>query len=76
MNDTLQNVTQGSQDQGHKLIVEKDVWIALRDGGRLCADIFRPDTATHVPVIANITVYQKNKLWIPPRTSTKKPTPT
>ena len=44
----------GSQDKGHKLIVEKDVWIPLRDGGSLCADIFRPDTTAKVPVIANI----------------------
>ena len=49
------------------MIVEKDVKIPLRDGGYLYADIFRPDTATEkFPAIANITVYNKDKLWIPP----------
>ena len=76
MSDKSPNVTQqGSQDLGHKLIVEKDVWIPLRDGGRLCADIFRPDTKTKVPVIANITVYQKDKLWIPPADLDEKANP-
>ena len=67
--------TNVSQPKSHKLIVEKDVWIPLRDGGRLCADIFRPDTPTKVPVIANITVYQKNKLWIPPADLDEKANP-
>ena len=64
-----------SQPQPHKLIIEKDVWIPLRDGGRLCADIYRPDTATKVPVIANISVYQKDKLWIPPADLEEKANP-
>ena len=32
-----------SQPKDYKLIVEKDVWIPLRDGSLICADIFRPD---------------------------------
>ena len=56
-----------SQPKEHGMIVEKDVKISLRDGGYLYADIFRPDTATEkFPAIANITVYNKDKLWIPP----------
>ena len=56
-----------SQPKEHGMIVEKDVKIPLRDGGYLYADIFRPDTATEkFPAIANITVYNKDKLWIPP----------
>ena len=56
-----------SQPKDHGMIVEKDVKIPLRDGGYLYADIFRPDTATEkFPAIANITVYNKDKLWIPP----------
>ena len=37
-------MTQGemSQPKDYKMIVEKDVWIPLRDGTRICADIFRP----------------------------------
>ena len=55
-----------SQPKDHGMIVEKDVKIPLRDGGYLCADIFRPDSAEKFPAIANITVYNKDKLWIPP----------
>jgi predicted acyl esterase len=56
-----------SQPKDHGMIVEKDVKIPLRDGGYLYADIFRPDTVTEkFPAIANITVYNKDKLWIPP----------
>ncbi len=56
-----------SQPKDHGMIVEKDVKIPLRDGGYLYADIFRPDSVTEkFPAIANITVYNKDKLWIPP----------
>jgi putative CocE/NonD family hydrolase len=55
-----------SQPRDHKLIVEKDVQIPMRDGTLLYADIFRPDTADKVPAIMNISVYQKDKLWVPP----------
>jgi putative CocE/NonD family hydrolase len=55
-----------SQPRDHKLIVEKDVQIPMRDGTLLYADIFRPDTAEKVPAIMNISVYQKDKLWVPP----------
>jgi len=51
----------------HGMIVEKDVQIPLRDGGYVCADIFRPDDMSEkFPAIANITVYNKDKLWVPP----------
>ncbi len=56
-----------SQPKDHGMIAEKDVKIPLRDGGYLYADIFRPDTVDEkFPAIANITVYNKDKLWIPP----------
>jgi predicted acyl esterase len=55
-----------SQPRDHKLIVEKDVQIPLRDGTLLYADVFRPDTTERVPAIMNISVYQKDKLWVPP----------
>ena len=38
----------------------------MRDGTLLYADVFRPDTTEKVPVIINISVYQKDKLWVPP----------
>ncbi|MFN7086265.1 MAG: CocE/NonD family hydrolase [Burkholderiales bacterium] len=56
-----------SQPRDYKLIVEKDVQIPLRDGTILYADIFRPDGgAERFPAIMNISVYQKDKVWIPP----------
>jgi predicted acyl esterase len=59
--------THQSQVRDHGMIIEKDVQIPLRDGGFLYADIFRPDTSDEkFPAIANITVYNKDKLWIPP----------
>jgi len=60
------DATRVSQPRDHKLIVEKDVQIAMRDGTILYADVFRPDTPEKVPVIFNISVYQKDKLWVPP----------
>ncbi len=60
-------ISEISQPKDYGMIVEKDVKIPLRDGGYLYADIFRPDIATEkFPAIANITVYNKDKLWIPP----------
>jgi uncharacterized protein len=59
--------TQVSQPQEVGLLVEKDVAIPARDGTILYADVFRPDVgAARVPALMNISVYQKDKLWIPP----------
>ena len=56
-----------SQPRDYKMIVEKDVQIPMRDGTTLYADIFRPDAGKeHFPAIMNISVYQKDKLWVPP----------
>jgi len=64
-----------SQPRAWKLIVEKDVKIPMRDGTILYADIFRPDTTEKVPVILNVSVYQKDKLWIPPEDLEEKANP-
>ena len=58
---------QVSQPRDYKMIVEKDVQIPMRDGTLLYADIFRPDGGDErFPAIMNISVYQKDKLWVPP----------
>jgi len=63
--DTYDGPISKPQDWG--MIIERDVAIPLRDGGVLYADIFRPDTdAEKFPALMNISVYQKDKLWIPP----------
>ena len=65
-----------SQPKHAKLIIEKDVQIPLRDGTLLCADIFRPDSGSEkVPAIMNISVYQKDKLWVPPADLEEKANP-
>ena len=56
-----------SQPRECKMIIEKDVPIPMRDGTLLYANIFRPDGAgERFPAIMNISVYQKDKLWVPP----------
>ncbi|MES2562122.1 MAG: CocE/NonD family hydrolase [Pseudomonadota bacterium] len=64
--DTSEKTARVSQPQDVKLIVEKDVRIPMRDGSLLYADVFRPDTREKAPVLFNIGVYQKDKLWVPP----------
>jgi predicted acyl esterase len=65
-----------SPPQDYPLVVEKDVPIPLRDGTVLYADIFRPDGGEQrFPAIANISVYQKDKLWIPPPDLEEAPNP-
>ena len=59
--------TRVSQLRDHKLIVEKDVKVAMRDGTIIYADVFRPETTERVPVILNVSVYQKDKLWVAAR---------
>jgi predicted acyl esterase len=65
-----------SQPRDYRLIVEKDVKIPMRDGTLLYADIFRPDGgAERFPAIMNISVYQKDKVWIPPADLEEKANP-
>src|SRR5436190_20223134 len=64
-----------SQPRDWKLIVEKDAQVPMRDGTILYADIFRPDTTEKVPVLLNISVYQKDKLWVPPEDLEEKANP-
>ncbi len=73
MNDKTAKV---SQPKNYKLVIEKDVLIPMRDGTLLYADIFRPDSgADKVPAIMNISVYQKDKLWVPPADLEEKANP-
>jgi uncharacterized protein len=64
--DSPEQKTHVSQPRDLKLIIEKDVQVPMRDGTLLYADVFRPDTTDKVPIIINIGVYQKDKLWVPP----------
>jgi uncharacterized protein len=65
-----------SQPKDYRLIVEKDVQIPMRDGTILYADIFRPDGGgERFPALMNISVYQKDKLWVPPADLEEKANP-
>lgn len=57
----------------YELRIEKDVEIALRDGVRLRADIFRPGAGGRFPALVNIGAYHKDKVWVPPPDLEEKP---
>ena len=59
----------------YDLVIEKDIEIALRDGVRLTADVFRPKGGGKFPVLINIGAYQKDKLWVPPPDLEEEPNP-
>ena len=48
----------------YKMRIEKDVDVPMRDGANLKADVFRPDADGQFPVLINMGIYQKDKLWI------------
>jgi predicted acyl esterase len=59
----------------HRLLVEKDVDVPMRDGARLKADVFRPGDDGKFPAILNLGPYQKDKVWVPPEALEEKPNP-
>jgi len=65
-----------SQPKHARMVIEKDVQIPMRDGTVLYADIFRPEAGNEkFPAIMNISVYQKDKLWVPPADLEEKANP-
>lgn len=46
---------------GGDILIEKDVWIPLRDGIRLSANVYRPKGSGPFPVVLALTAYDKNK---------------
>ncbi|HSQ04161.1 MAG TPA: CocE/NonD family hydrolase [Burkholderiales bacterium] len=59
----------------YRMTLEKDVDIPMRDGARLKADVFRPEGEGRFPVLINMGIYQKDKLWVPPHDLEEKPNP-
>ncbi len=51
----------------YKVRVEKDVFIRMRDGTRIAADIYRPDAEGEFPALLSTSCYGKGiqKLPIP-----------
>ncbi len=67
--------TQALSRPRHKMTIEKDVKIKMRDGAILYADIFRPKGTGKFPAIVNISAYQKDKVWVPPADLEEKANP-
>ena len=59
----------------YKMKIEKDVDIPMRDGTILKADVFRPDAPGTFPVLMNMGIYQKDKVWVPPHDLEEGPNP-
>lgn len=45
--------------------IEKDVWVTMRDGVRVCVDIFRPDAPGKFPALYASSPYQKDLVYLP-----------
>ncbi|MEI8153673.1 MAG: CocE/NonD family hydrolase, partial [Hyphomicrobiales bacterium] len=69
------NIEVKPSDTAHKLKIERDVDVPMRDGARLKADVFRPDDGGKFPALLNLGPYQKDKLWVPPAQLAEKATP-
>lgn len=53
-----------SQPQ-YKMVVEKDVYITMRDGVKIAVDIFRPESAGACPALYATSAYQKDLVEFP-----------
>jgi putative CocE/NonD family hydrolase len=52
--------SQGAENPTYQVTVEKNIAASMRDGTKLYADIYRPDTSEKVPVILIRTPYSKD----------------
>ena len=49
----------------YKMIVEKDVFVTMRDGIKVAVDIFRPDAPGKFPALYATSAYQKDLIYLP-----------
>ena len=49
----------------YKMVVEKDVFVTMRDGTRVAVDIFRPDAPGEFPSLYATSAYQKDLSYLP-----------
>ena len=47
------------------MVVEKDVFVTMRDGARVAVDIFRPDAPGEFPALYATSAYQKDLAYLP-----------
>jgi uncharacterized protein len=43
-----------------KMVADKDVMVPMRDGVKLCVDIYRPDTSEKLPALLAFAIYNKD----------------
>jgi putative CocE/NonD family hydrolase len=53
-----------SQPQ-HDIVLEEDVWVAMRDGVRLCVDVYRPEAEGKFPALVSWSWYGKDSEKLP-----------
>ncbi len=75
MQDQVKDRQNNLSQPTYKMKIEKDVDIPMRDGTILKADVFRPDAPGTFPVLMNMGIYQKDKLWVPPHDLEEGPNP-
>jgi len=49
----------------YKMVVERDVYVTMRDGTRVACDIFRPDSPGEFPALYATSAYQKDLEYLP-----------
>ena len=49
----------------YKMVVEKDVFVTMRDGTRVAVDIFRPDAPGEFPSLYAASAYNKDLAYLP-----------
>ena len=49
-----------ASEKKYKMIVDKDVWVSMRDGIKIPVDIYRPDAPGKFPALLAMSVYGKN----------------
>ncbi len=52
-------------ETGYKMVLDKDVYIPMRDGVRLAADVYRPDAPGKFPALLAISTYGKETQILP-----------
>ena len=53
-----------SQPQ-HEIMLEEDAWVTMRDGVRLCVDIYRPKSEGKFPALVSFSGYGKDQEKLP-----------
>ena len=49
----------------HDVILEEDMWVSMRDGTRLCVDVYRPDAEGEFPALVSWSWYGKDAEKLP-----------